>query len=107
MTSQDWIEIAVPALIAEETFALAQKQLEKNKHHALRRTVVPTLLQGILVCQHCGYTLYRASTQIAQPAPAGRHRDEIVRANCRLCVWGGYSAAGFLRCLRLCLNVPH
>jgi len=27
---QDWIEIAVPPLISEETFALAQEQLEKT-----------------------------------------------------------------------------
>lgn len=31
---QDWIEIAVPALISEETFALAQEQLEQNKRHS-------------------------------------------------------------------------
>jgi len=63
---RDWIEIPVPALITEETFALAQEQLEKNKHHALRRTIVPTLLQGMLVCQHCGYALYRTSTRTAK-----------------------------------------
>ena len=63
---QEWIEIPVPALIAEETFALAQEQLEKNKHYAVRRTIVPTLLQGILVCQHCGYALYRTSTRTSK-----------------------------------------
>ena len=52
---QDWIEIAVPPLISEEIFALAQEQLEKNKRHSPRRTIEPTLLQGILVCAHCGY----------------------------------------------------
>jgi site-specific DNA recombinase len=52
---QDWIEIAVPALISETTFALAQEQLQENKHHAARRTIEPTLLQGMLVCQECGY----------------------------------------------------
>jgi site-specific DNA recombinase len=57
----EWIEIAVPALIAPETFALAQERLEKNKQFSPRRTVLPTLLQGILVCQHCGYSLYRSS----------------------------------------------
>ena len=48
---QDWIEIAVPALISEEVFALAQEQLEKNKRHSPRRTIEPTLLQGMLVCE--------------------------------------------------------
>ena len=59
---EDWIEVPVPALVSEETFALAQEQLEKNKHHSPRRTIEPTLLQGMLVCQQCGYGLYRAST---------------------------------------------
>src|SRR2546426_3266190 len=60
---QDWIEIPVPALVSEDTFALAQEQLQKNKHHSPRRTIEPTLLQGILVCQGCGYALYRTSTE--------------------------------------------
>ena len=58
----DWIEITVPALIAPETFALAQERLVKNKQFSPRRTVLPTLLQGILVCQHCGYSLYRSTS---------------------------------------------
>ena len=60
---QDWIEIAVPALVSEETFALAQEQLEQNKRHSPRRTIEPTLLQGMLVCERCGYGLYRTCTQ--------------------------------------------
>ena len=42
---QDWIEIPVPALVSEDRFALAQEQLERNKHHSPRRTIEPTLLQ--------------------------------------------------------------
>src|SRR5437016_9100182 len=60
---QEWIEIPVPALISENTFDLAQEQLQKNKQHSPRRTIEPTLLQGMLVCQHCGYALYRSSTK--------------------------------------------
>ena len=63
---QDWIEIAVPPLISEEIFALAQEQLEKNKRHSPRRTIEPTLLQGILVCAHCGYGIYRISTRTSR-----------------------------------------
>src|SRR6476469_2888697 len=63
---EDWIEVPVPALVSEETFALAQEQLEKNKHHSPRRTIEPTLLQGMLVCQQCGYGLYRASTRTSK-----------------------------------------
>jgi site-specific DNA recombinase len=60
---REWIEIPVPALVSEATFALVQEQLLKNKHHAARRTITPTLLQGMLVCQQCGYSLYRSSTK--------------------------------------------
>jgi len=59
---QDWIEIPVPGLISEETFALAQEQLEQNRRHSPRRTIEPYLLQGMLVCERCGYALYRTST---------------------------------------------
>jgi site-specific DNA recombinase len=58
---EEWIEVMVPALVSEEVFALAQEQLEKNKRYSPRRTKKPTLLQGILVCQQCGYALYRSS----------------------------------------------
>src|SRR5579862_109456 len=62
----EWIEVPVPALVSEEMFALAQEQLEKNKRHSPRRTVEPTLLQGMLVCEQCGYALYRTSTQTSK-----------------------------------------
>jgi len=63
---QDWIEIPVTPLVSEELFALAQEQLTKNKHFAPRRTVGPTLLQGMLVCQKCGYALYRCSSRTSK-----------------------------------------
>jgi site-specific DNA recombinase len=59
----EWIEVPVPALVSEQIFALAQEQLAKNKRHSLRRTIERTLLQGMLVCQRCGYALYRSSTR--------------------------------------------
>src|SRR5438270_795136 len=63
---QEWIEIPVPALVSEAIFALAQEQFEKNKRFSPRRTLEPSLLQGLLVCQRCGYGLYRASTRTSQ-----------------------------------------
>jgi site-specific DNA recombinase len=56
---QDWIEIPVPALVSESTFALAQEQLERNKYHSPRRTV-----QGMLVCENCGYALYARRSRL-------------------------------------------
>jgi site-specific DNA recombinase len=61
--TQEWIEIPVPALVSEETFALAQERLERNKRFSLRHTKEPTLLQGLLICNRCGYAYYRTSTQ--------------------------------------------
>jgi len=58
---QDWIEIPVPALVNETTFALAQEQLEKNKHHSPRRTIDPILL-GV-----CWYANSAAMLCIACP----------------------------------------
>ena len=55
--------IAVPALIHEETFALAEERLVVNKKYAARRTVEPSLLQGLVHCRQCGYALYRTSTR--------------------------------------------
>lgn len=59
----DWIEIAVPAIVGEETFALAQELLERNKTHAPRRTVTPSIVQGLVSCKKCGYALSRTSTR--------------------------------------------
>jgi site-specific DNA recombinase len=58
-----WMFIAVPALVSDEQFALAQERLERNAHFATRNTKKPTLLQGILVCRECGYACYRTCTR--------------------------------------------
>jgi site-specific DNA recombinase len=54
-----WIEIPVPAIISEETFEHAQELFERNKQLASRRTKEPSLLQGLVVCSECSYSLYR------------------------------------------------
>jgi site-specific DNA recombinase len=51
-----WIEIAVPALVSAEEFALAQERLAQNQRLSLRNTKEPSLLQGLLVCEQCGYS---------------------------------------------------
>jgi site-specific DNA recombinase len=58
-----WIEIPVPAIVSEEIFEMAEELLERNKRTAPRRTVEPTLLQGMVSCRKCGYALYRTSTR--------------------------------------------
>ena len=60
---EEWIEIPVPALVDESTFAHAQELLQENKVHARRRTIEPSLVQGLVSCQKCGYALSRASAR--------------------------------------------
>jgi len=60
---KDWIEIPVPAIVSGETFALAQELLTANKMNAPRRTIQPSVCQGMLACSKCGYALYRTSTR--------------------------------------------
>jgi len=59
----EWIEIPVPALIDELLFAHAQELLQENKVRAQRRTVTPSLVQGLVSCRRCGYALSRTSTR--------------------------------------------
>src|SRR5262249_57691803 len=47
----------------EETFALAAERLQANKDHAPRRTITPSVVQGLVLCRKCSYGLYRTSTR--------------------------------------------
>ena len=60
---EEWIEIPVLALVSEETFALAQEKLIYNKLHGPRRTIEPSILQGLVHCRQCSYALYRSSAR--------------------------------------------
>ncbi len=60
---EQWKPIAVPALVTAEQFELVQQRLERNRIISPRNTKRPSLLQGILVCRHCGYAYYRCSTR--------------------------------------------
>jgi site-specific DNA recombinase len=60
---EEWIEIPVPALVTEETFAHAQELLYHNKIRSRRRTIAPSVVQGLVGCAKCGYALSRTSTQ--------------------------------------------
>ncbi|MBC8443463.1 recombinase family protein [PVC group bacterium] len=61
-----WIEIPVPALVDEQTFTWAQERLDENKRLSRRNTAEPTLLQGMLACEECGYAYYRTSTRTSK-----------------------------------------
>jgi site-specific DNA recombinase len=59
----EWIEIPVPALVSEDRFARAQELLQENKVRSRRRTIEPSIVQGMVSCQKCGYAFSRTSTQ--------------------------------------------
>jgi len=104
VASEEWIDIEVPALIGEETFALAQQRLEQSQRLSPRNTRHPSLLQGILVCASCGYatTALRAppvkgapttTTAAAAPtpraAPTGRRAPTAPRGWTNSTSWSG------------------
>ena len=60
---EEWIEIPVPALITEESFARTQELLRENKIRSRRRTIAPSVVQGLVSCAKCGYAFSRTSTQ--------------------------------------------
>ena len=60
---EEWTEIAVPAIVTEETFARVAGRLVDNKRFASRNSKIPSLLQGLAACSGCGYGYYRTSTR--------------------------------------------
>ncbi len=57
------IEIPVPAIVSEDTFARVAQRLADNKRFASRNSRDPSLLQGLAACSACGYGYYRTSTR--------------------------------------------
>lgn len=64
--ADEWIEVAVPAIVDEDTFALAARRLADNKRFATRNSTTPSLLRGLLACQSCSYAYYRTSTRTSK-----------------------------------------
>jgi site-specific DNA recombinase len=54
---EQWIPVQVPAIISEQTFEAAQRQLERNRRLCKRNTKRDYLLTGLLVCGKCGLNL--------------------------------------------------
>jgi len=59
---EEWTEIAVPAIVDQDTFARVGQRLADNKRFATRGSKVPSLLQGLAACSACGYGYYRGHT---------------------------------------------
>ena len=73
VSSEQWISIPVPALVSEALFEGVQKQLEENrKHQRQSKRGARYLLQGLLVCNQCGYALY--GKPVSRKAAKGKTR---------------------------------
>ena len=58
----DWIHIPVPAIVDEALFeAVAEQLAENRRRYRQSRRGAQHLLQGLLVCERCGYALYASS----------------------------------------------
>jgi len=55
--AEEWIAVPWTALVSEELFALAQRQLQLNRERSPRKTRLEYLLAGLLYCGHCGRRL--------------------------------------------------
>ena len=71
---EEWISVAVPALVSAEEFAAVGEQLQENRAHA-RQTQrgAKYLLQGLVVCSGCGYAFYGKA--VSQKAGKGQPKD--------------------------------
>ena len=59
MPPEEWLTIAVPALVEADLFGAVHAQLQENQRHARQsRRGARYLLQGLVQCRHCGYALY-------------------------------------------------
>src|SRR5450432_1604467 len=94
---EEWIEIPVPPLIDPKVFELARTQLEENRRHKRhQRTGKCWLLQGLTICQHCGYAYY------GKTAPRSGKYDPNILRYYRCTGADGYRFNG----KRVCKNAP-
>ena len=64
---EQWIELPVPVIVEPAVFERAQRRRAENRRFSGRKTIEPTLLQGLCVCAECGYTMGRISGSGGRP----------------------------------------
>ena len=76
---EDWIEVAVPALVDPAMFEAARAQLDENRRRKRESGRGPRwLLQGLTVCRCCGYAYY-AKTSALSPTDRARGKRHYYR----------------------------
>src|SRR6266545_2804108 len=74
VAEEEWISVAVPALVSAELFESVQEQLAENRQRARQsQRGARYLLQGLLVCAQCQYAYYGKA--ISNKAAKGKVRD--------------------------------
>ena len=59
VSREEWLPIPVPPIVSEELFSSVETQLQENRHRARQgQRGAKYLLQGLLVCECCGYAYY-------------------------------------------------
>src|SRR5215216_3735983 len=78
---EDWIAIAVPAIVSQETFDLAQARLDQNKQMARRNnTAHDYLLRALVSCGGCKLACLGRSLQPGYDYYVCRGRTDALRA---------------------------
>jgi site-specific DNA recombinase len=73
-TAEERVSIPVPAIVSEDLFATVAEQLQENRRRQrASQRGSRYLLQGLLVCGHCGYAYY--GKPLSRSARKGKRRD--------------------------------
>jgi site-specific DNA recombinase len=96
----EWIPVAVPAIVSEDRFALAQQRLDRNRQWATRNTRGDYLLRRLLSCRRCGlahsvynngrYAYYRCKGMdvlFMRGRPEPCHARQLATARLDAVVW--------------------
>src|SRR6202163_138151 len=76
---EEWIEVAVPALVDPAMFEAARAQLDENRRRKRESGRGPRwLLQGLTVCRCCGYAYY-AKTSALSPTDRAKGKRHYYR----------------------------
>ena len=76
---EDWIAVAVPAIVSEETFARVQAKLDTNQQSAARNTRHEHLLRALVSCGWCRLSCTVRRTQAGYRYYLCRGRTDALR----------------------------
>jgi len=94
--AEQWMSIAVPALVDADLFESVAEQLQENRAHArVGQRGTRYLLQGLITCACCGYAYYGK-----QISPSARKHHERSYAYYRCIGTDAYRFGG----VRICSN---